>query len=85
MKLDKDKEILLMPPGEGKCPKCAAQHKPDEPHEIRSLYYLMKFWQKEKRFPTTWDTVQDCPEDVIERWRERLGIPKDEKKGDPCF
>jgi hypothetical protein len=69
-------DILLMAPGPGKCPKCAAAHGRDSPHEARSLYYRMRFRQAHGRFPDLWDSVQDCPEDTIEAWRQILGIPE---------
>ena len=48
-------EIKVIPPLPGACKLCAARHRPEEPHDHRSLYYMVRFYQVNKRFPTPED------------------------------
>lgn len=57
-------DVRLFPPGEGKCPICAAKHLPEIPHNRDSLYYQMRFLQEHGRFPTWRDAAAHCPPDV---------------------
>lgn len=48
-------QIHVLPPRPGVCRTCAARHRPEEPHDHRSLYYMVRFYQVNKRFPTPED------------------------------
>lgn len=50
-------KIHVLSPMPGVCPVCAARHGPEEPHDHRSLYYIVHFYQKNKRFPTEEDAT----------------------------
>lgn len=48
-------KIHVLPPRPGVCKICAARHIPEEPHDHRSLYYIVHFYRRNKRFPTQED------------------------------
>ncbi len=58
------KEMIILPPGPGKCLECAEAHDPRLPHNRDSLYYNMKFRQQHDRAPTWADAIAHCPDDV---------------------
>lgn len=90
MPIEDGNEVRLYPPGGDVCTMCATKHKKDEPHNIRSLYYQYVFYRNNGRFPTWRDAIAHCPDDVKERWEQRLkaqGISldktgRDDKKDD---
>jgi hypothetical protein len=68
----KPKSMTLLPPAPGNCQVCAAYHHPDEPHNLRSLYYQIKFQQEHGRPPTWDDALAHCQPDVQTGVREVL-------------
>ncbi len=56
--------VQILPPGEGRCPVCAAAHAPELPHNKDSLYYQMRFRQQHGRFPTWKDAAAHCSPEV---------------------
>jgi hypothetical protein len=64
--------MILMPPGEGKCPECATEHYPEEPHQL-GLYYQYHFWGQHGRWPTWDDAMAHCSDEVKEIVREVIG------------
>ena len=50
-------EIRISAPGKGKCPVCAAVHGPGEAHDVTSLYYQVRFYRRNRRFPTREDAA----------------------------
>ena len=67
-----DGEIRVAAPSPGKCPVCATEHDPKEPHDRRSLYYQSRFRRSHKRFPTWADAMAHCSELTKAAWREKL-------------
>lgn len=65
-------KVVIMPPRPGVCPVCAAEHSEIEPHNAGSLYYQMKFRQRNGVFPNWGDAMRHCPKDVQEAWKSRL-------------
>ena len=43
--------VIVSAPGPGKCPVCGVQHREDEPHDTRSIYYQCRYWRKHKKLP----------------------------------
>jgi hypothetical protein len=55
-----EKSFMLLPPADGKCRICAAEHKPESPHDGTSLFYHTRFNMRYKR-PATWaDAIAHC-------------------------
>ena len=55
-------KIHVYPPRPWACPVCAAKHRPEEPHDYMSLYYMNHFYRKHKRFPTPEDVKGERPD-----------------------
>lgn len=53
--MSSDGRIRVIAPGPGRCRICAAKHRPGTPHEVKSLYYQVRFYLEHKRFPTAED------------------------------
>lgn len=64
--------MKIMPPRPGTCPECAVEHAPDMPHNKDSLYYQMKFRQKNGRFASWEDAMAHCSETMKAYWRQAL-------------
>lgn len=76
------RSMTLLPPPPTHCQVCAAYHHPDEPHNLHSMYYQVKFNQEHGRAPTCDDALADCPPDVQAGVREvlrRRGLLKEEQ------
>ena len=52
--------MVILPPGPGKCKICAGAHDPAQPHNKDSLYYRMKFRQRHGRYPNWTDAIEHC-------------------------
>lgn len=65
-------EIRITAPTSRTCRVCAVEHEPSEPHDRDSLYYQVRFWQKNKRFPTWDDAMSHCTEEVKACFRVEL-------------
>lgn len=62
------------------CAKCGVAHSEDAPHHM-GLYYRMKFYQEEGRWPTLADAFSDCPawtKEVLKVVLQRLGLAEEE-------
>jgi hypothetical protein len=66
------KTLNLLPPSPGKCPQCATEHLPAEPHNQRSLFYRIWFHQKFGRPPTWDDALAHCAPEVQQAWYAEL-------------
>ena len=62
----------VMPPAEGKCQICAAEHDDDQPHNQQSLYYQMTFNGMVGRSPTWADAMAHCSDKMKRVWTEEL-------------
>lgn len=62
----------MMPVAPGKCPICAVEHKPEEPHNQQSMRYQMAFHNQIGRSPTWADAVAHCSGAVKTAWRDEL-------------
>lgn len=65
-------EIIITAPTPGRCRLCATAHRPEEPHNRNSLYYLVRFYQKHRRFPAWEDAMSHCSESRKEAFRKEL-------------
>jgi len=54
------------------CPMCAVEHDPAMPHNLHSLAYQYKFYDKYGRWPTWADAIAHCADDIQVAWREAL-------------
>jgi hypothetical protein len=78
-------KVRILSPGEGTCPECAVRHDPREPHYRGSLYYQMRFQQKNGRLPTWKDAMSHCiapVQDAAVALLRGKGIPESEIFGD---
>lgn len=66
--------MMLLPPAEGRCPICATQHEPTEPHNGQSLYYQYRFFQAHGRWPTWADAIAHCTGQIQAAWRHQLEL-----------
>jgi len=57
---------------EGACPLCGEKHIPNMPHNRNSPTYLLKFYDKYRRFPTWEDAMAHCPDEVKKYWVQAL-------------
>lgn len=64
--------MQLLPPSDDKCPVCAVEHEPSEPHNAQSLYYQMRFHGLHGRWPTWADAIAHCDEWTREVWRAAM-------------
>lgn len=64
--------VILAPPKPGTCPECAVDHDPAYPHNRDSLYYQMRFYQKNGRFPTWGDAMAHCSDMMKSYWKTAL-------------
>lgn len=55
---------IVSAPGIGKCKICAMRHDRRMPHDIRSVYYIVRFAEKNGREPTTEDAMKHCTDSV---------------------
>jgi len=67
-----DADMVLQPPKPGVCQECALAHDPKYPHNLNSLYYQMKFRQKNGRIPTWHDAMAHCSDGMKVVWRAEL-------------
>ena len=58
--------IIITPMRPGACPVCAARHGPNDPHETRSLYFIMGFARRNGRLPTRDDGITMSRNDGME-------------------
>jgi hypothetical protein len=75
---------LLRPPPDC-CQECAAQHEPELPHNLQSLFYGMKFKLEHGRDPTWDDAAAHCAPDVKAAWMKALAdvLTRRSLKGTP--
>lgn len=65
-------EIKITALTPGRCKVCATMHRPEEPHDRSSLFYLVRFYQKHRRFPSWEDAMSHCTEERKAALREEL-------------
>lgn len=65
-------QLILLPPEEDVCQVCATKHKPEEPHNAKSLYYQIVFFEKNQRYPTWSDALSHCDEETKKAWEKEL-------------
>lgn len=70
------KDFVLLPPAKDVCQECAVKHKPEEPHNIQSLYYQISFMMKHGRAPTWADALAHCSEEIKTAWIKELKTHK---------
>lgn len=58
--MDNFEHIKICPPMPGACKVCATFHAPDLPHDRDSLYFVIQFRRRYKRFPTWDDAMAHC-------------------------
>ena len=78
-------QVMLLPPKPGTCPACAVNHDPAMPHNRDSLYYQMRFYQQNGRFPTWGDSMAHCDDAVKAVWINELskrGVPEEQFRTD---
>ena len=74
-------QVMILPPKKGTCQECATEHDPAWPHNRDSLYYQMRFYQRNKRFPTWVDAMAHCCETMKIAWKKELaarGVPPEQ-------
>lgn len=64
--------MMLLPAAKNKCPICASDHKPDQPHNAQSLYYQYRFYGIRGRWPTWADAVAHCTPSLKAAWRTKI-------------
>ena len=63
---------MLLKPAADKCPECAVEHYPEQPHNRDSLFYQVKFEVEHGR-PATWaDAIAHCKPELRAAWKEEL-------------
>lgn len=55
-----------------RCQVCATHHEPELPHNQSSLYYQYSFYSKNGRWPTWFDAMDHCTEEVKRVTKEVL-------------
>lgn len=53
---------------DGKCKECATEHEERLPHNLESLHYQYKFFDKTGRWPTWTDAMEHCTDEVKTLW-----------------
>ena len=61
-------QVMILPPKPGTCPICAVKHDRKMPHNRDSLYYQMRFYQQNGRFPTWADAMAHCSDIMKAYW-----------------
>ena len=56
----------------GTCEQCAVAHRPDQPHNARSVLYQYKFYDEHGRWPNWKDAMAHCAPNVQQAWRDLL-------------
>ena len=67
-------QFNLLLPRPDVCQECAVDHKPEEPHNVLSLYYRVKFKMDHDRYPTWEDAIAHCSEEIKEIWKVELKL-----------
>ncbi len=62
----------MLPPPAGKCPECATDHEPNQPHNQQSLFYQAKFYNDNGRWPTWKDAMAHCSDEIKDLWIKEL-------------
>ena len=57
---------------EGTCEMCATAHDPSYPHNLQSLAYQYKFYDRNGRWPTWKDAMAHCTPEMKEAWTKAL-------------
>lgn len=62
----------LVPPRSGLCSVCAVDHRPEEPHNAQSMFYLYAFYGAHQRWPTWADAIAHCSPPMQVAWKAEL-------------
>jgi hypothetical protein len=62
----------MLPAAPGRCPECATEHPPEQPHNRQSMFYQYSFCQQHGRWPTWNDAMSHCSPATQRQWREGL-------------
>jgi len=66
------KDFTILPGPPGTCPECGIEHEPGAPHNVQSIIYQFKFYQKNGRWPTWTDAMAHCNDETKTFWSEEL-------------
>lgn len=66
--------MMLLPPAPGLCQTCAVDHPSDEPHDVQSLYYQVKFKMEHGREPTWEDALTHVSDEMHAAWVAELSV-----------
>lgn len=69
---EKPSGMMMLPAAPGKCPECAGEHLPSDPHNAQSLFYQMRFHSEHGRWPCWADALAHCTEPVRVAWEAEL-------------
>lgn len=61
----------VLPAAPGRCPQCATDHPPEQPHDM-TLFYKYAFHQQHQRWPTWNDAMSHCSPEMQDVWRKAL-------------
>lgn len=64
--------MMMMPARDGTCAECATKHEALDPHNQQSLFYQYKFFNEFGRWPTWWDAMSHCHNNIKRFWKEEL-------------
>lgn len=64
--------MLLLPPAPELCQVCAVKHDKGDPHDRRSLYYQLCFFETHGRYPTWDDAMRHCDAKTQRAWCKEL-------------
>lgn len=70
--IDLAREGTLLPAPKGTCPECAVAHDPAQPHNQQSIFWQYKFYNEHGRWPTWFDSMSHCTQEVKEFWIAEL-------------
>jgi hypothetical protein len=76
-------KFMILPPAPDKCQECANDHKPEEPHNITSIFYLVKFKNDHGRDATFADASAHCSDLMKEYFALKLRFLQMSISGEP--
>lgn len=80
------KSVMMLPAGPGRCEICNWEHNPEHPHNADTVFYQMRFYYENGRWPTWTDAMEHCRIDVVRFWTaelEKAGVTIGEKIAEP--
>ncbi len=64
--------FMIMPAKPGTCAMCARGHPPEQPHDLHSIFYGVRFKMKYERDPTWADASAHCTPEIRDQRKEGL-------------